>query len=206
MKQLWLAAAGAGLACIACPAAAQRDLQIEGPWTHGPTGLVFPDRLGTAMRTRIHEYDDAGNDVSAGYAVRQGGQIAFVTLYLYPATPERSCAASFQEMEKSVVQSYGDVQVTESGRWPSPSGRTADVGYHARFALTGQLDGKEQPLTSESYLFCPAGNAWLVAARASWARDSDFSRAFADLLHGLRWPEPLDAPAPAETPAAAPAN
>ncbi|PVX30870.1 hypothetical protein [Sphingomonas pokkalii] len=205
MKQLWLAI-GVALACAASPAAAQRDLRVEGAWTHTATGLVFPERIGGAARTRIHEYDAEGADVSAGYALRQGDQVAFITLYVYPATPERSCAANFEEMEKSVAQSYTDVQVTESGRWPSPSGHNADSGYHARFALTGPLEGKEQPLTSESYLFCPAGNAWLVAARASWARDADFSQAFADLLHGLQWPEKLDTPAPATAPAAQTAN
>lgn len=186
------------LMLAAAPAAAQEDLRVEGDWTHAASGMVFPERLGNALRTRIHSYDAEQLDVSAGYALRRGGELGFVTLYVYPATPERDCAENFAEMERNVAQSYSEVKLVESDRWPSPSGHMPEVAYHARFTMTGTLDGKEQPLVSESYLFCPAGGTWLVAARASWGRNSDLRQAFVELLHGLAWPEKLDIAGPAK--------
>lgn len=186
---------GTALVLTAPPAGAQQDLRVEGDWTHAPTGMVFPERLGNALRTRIHLFDAEGMDVSAGYAVRKGGDLGLVTLYVYPAPPERDCAANFAEIERNVASTYADVKRLESDRWPSPSGRAPGSGYHARFSLTGTLEGKEQPLVSESYLFCPAGGNWLVAARASWARDSDLHQSFVDFLKALPWPARLDTPA-----------
>ncbi|WP_084579679.1 hypothetical protein [Sphingomonas azotifigens] len=187
---------GSTLICAALPAGAQQDLRIEGDWTHTATGMVFPERLDNALRTRIHSYDAEQLDVSAGYALRRNGELGFVTLYVYPAPPNRSCAENFADIERNVAANYADVKLVSHGRWPSPSGRTPGAAYHARFTMTGTLDGKEQPLISESYLFCPA-SGWLVAARASWGRDSDLEQTFVDLLRGLAWPEPLDSAATA---------
>lgn len=186
---------GAVLALTAQPAQAQQDLAVEGDWTHAATGMVFPERLDSALRTRIHWFDAEGLDISAGYALRRGGDLGLVTLYIYPAPPGRDCAANFAEIERNVVDSYADVQRVESDRWPSPSGRAPGTAYHARFTLTGTLDGKEQPLVSESYLFCPAGGTWLVAARASWARSTDLNQSFVAFLKALPWPAKLDTPA-----------
>lgn len=186
---------GTALALAALPAHAQQDLRVEGDWTHAATGMVFPERLGNALRTRIHLFDGEGLDVSAGYAIRRGGDLGLVTLYVYPASPGRDCAASFDDIERNVIASYADVKRLESDRWPSPSGHAPGSAYHARFSLRGTLDGKDQPLTSESYLFCPAGGAWLVAARASWAQDSDLHQSFVDFLEALPWPAKLDTPA-----------
>jgi hypothetical protein len=183
---------GASLLLAALPASAQEDLRVEGDWTHTASGMVFPERLGNALRTRIHSYDAEQLDVSAGYSLRRGGELGFVTLYVYPAVPGQDCAASFAEIERNVAKSYADVKLAAKDRWPSPSGATPDVAYHARFTMTGTLDGKEQPLTSESYLFCPAGGTWLVAARGSWSRSAKLEDAFAELLHGLDWPPELD--------------
>lgn len=181
------------LILAAMPAAAQEDLHVEGDWIHAATGMAFPERLGNALRTRIHAYDAEHLDVSVGYALRRNGELGFVTLYLYPAPPARSCAENFQDIEQNVEQSYADVKLVARDRWPSPSGDVRDAAYHASFTMTGMLDGKEQPLTSESYLFCPAGGAWLVAARASWGRSSDLSQAFTAFLAALPWPAMLDA-------------
>ncbi|GAA0739637.1 hypothetical protein CA233_15185 [Sphingomonas sp. ABOLD] len=183
---------GPALMLAAVPAGAQEDLRVEGDWTHSASGMTFPERLGNALRTRIHAYDAEQLDVSAGYSLRRGGELGFVTLYVYPATPDQDCAASFAEIERNVTQGNADVKLVAEDRWPSPSGRTPDVGYHARFTMKGVLDGREQPLTSESYLFCPAGGTWLVAARGSWSRAAKLESAFAELLHGLDWPLELD--------------
>lgn len=186
---------GAALGLAAFPAQAQQDVRVEGDWTHAATGMVFPERLDNALRTRIHLFDAEGLDVSAGYALRKGGDLGLVTLYVYPAPPGRDCADNFAEIECNVEASYAEVKRVESDRWPSPSGHGPATGYHARFTLTGTLEGKEQPLTSESYLFCPAGGTWLVAARASWARDSDLHQSFVAFLRALPWPASLDTPA-----------
>ncbi|UYY78455.1 hypothetical protein [Sphingomonas sp. R1] len=186
---------GAMLAMTALPARAQQDLRADGDWTHAATGMVFPERLGNALRTRIHLFDAEGLDVSAGYALRRGGDLGLVTLYVYPAPPGRDCADNFAEIERNVETSYTDVKRVESDRWPSPTGRLPATGFHARFTLSGTLEGKDQPLTSESYLFCPAGGQWLVAARASWARDSDLHQSFVEFLKALPWPARLDTPA-----------
>ncbi|OAN64068.1 hypothetical protein [Sphingomonas sp. TDK1] len=194
MKMLCGMVLGSVLTLAALPTMAQEDVRAEGDWTHAATGMVFPERLGNAMRTRVHAYDAEQQDVSAGYTLRRNGDLGFVTLYVYPAPPERDCAANFADIERNVAQAYADVKLVEHDRWPSPSGSVPDSAYHARFTMTGTLDGKEQALTSESYLFCPAGGAWLVAARASWARNSDLQQAFVDLLKGLAWPAKLDTP------------
>lgn len=192
MKLLCGLILGPALLFGAPPTSAQEDLRIEGDWTHTASGMTFPERLGNALRTRIHSYDAEQLDVSAGYSLRQGGELGFVTLYVYPAMPARDCEKSFDEIARNIAQSNVDVKLVAQDRWPSPSGRTPEVAYHARFGMIGKLDGKEQPLTSESYLFCPAGGTWLVAARGTWARSAKLQSAFAELLHSLQWPLELD--------------
>ncbi|WP_313539987.1 hypothetical protein [Sphingomonas sp.] len=192
MKLLYGLILGPSLMFAALPSSAQEDVRVEGDWTHSASGMVFPERLGNALRTRIHSYDDEHLDVSAGYSLRRGGELGFVTLYVYPAVPGQNCAEAFAEIERNVAQSNTDVKLVLRDRWPSPSGQTPDVAYHARFTMRGTLDGKDQPLTSESYLFCPAGGTWLVAARGSWARSAQLESAFTELLHGLQWPLSLD--------------
>jgi hypothetical protein len=192
MKLLCGLILGPVLMLAALPASAQEDLRVEGDWTHTASGMTFPDRLGNALRTRVHAYDAEQLDVSAGYSLRRGGELGFVTLYVYPATPGRECAEAFDEIERNVAQSNADVKLVAQDRWPSPSGGTPEAAYHARFTMTGTLDGKEQPLTSESYLFCPAGGNWLVAARGTWARSAKLESAFVELLHALPWPLALD--------------
>jgi hypothetical protein len=198
MKLLCGLILGPSLMLAALPASAQEDLRVEGDWTHKATGMVFPERPGNALRTRIHAYDAEQLDVSAGYSLRRNGELGFVTLYVYPAVPDHDCAEAFAEIERNVAQSYADVKLVTQDRWPSPSGRTPDTAYHARFTMTGTLDGKEQPLTSESYLYCPPGGAWLVAARGSWSRNDDLQQAFIELLRELPWPDTLESAPPAK--------
>ncbi|MHA6720219.1 hypothetical protein ACX40Y_12305 [Sphingomonas sp. RS6] len=181
---------------MAAPAAhAQGDLKVEGDWTHPGTGFVFPERVGGAVRTRVHTYDAEGLDASAGYFIKRRNDVAFFTVYVYPVRQGMDCAATFEDMSRGVDQSYSDVQRGAVDRWTSPSGRTPDAAYHTSFQFIGELEGKQRPLHSESYLFCPAGGNWLVAARASWAQEgADFEDAFADFLHAFSWPDALDAP------------
>jgi hypothetical protein len=137
-------------------------------------------------------------DASAGYFLKRGTDVAFFTVYVYPVQPGMDCAATFEDMAKGVDQSYADVERGAVDRWPSPSGRTPDAAYHTSFRFVGELEGQERPLTSESYLFCPAGGDWLVAARASWAQQGeDFNDAFVAFLHAFAWPQALDTVAPA---------
>lgn len=182
------------LTVLATQAMAQGDLKVEGVWTHQATGTHFPEQLGKASRLSVHEYSADGTDASTAYMLHHGDENAVVTIYVYPVIAGMDCAATFADMERSVLQTYKDVVRTTQDRWPSPSGHTAGAAWHAAFTLTGNLNGKVQPLDSESYLFCPAGGKWLVSARASWAEKEDFSADFAALLASVEWPPLLDKP------------
>lgn len=196
MRRTKMLAAGSAamLTMLASRAMAQGDVNVQGTWTHRVAGVAFPEHLGGAPRIRVHEYSPDGADASAAYRLQHGEHGAVVTIYVYPVLPDMDCAATFADMERSIFRSYKDVARKAQDRWPSPSGHAPNAAYHASFTFTGNLDGKEQLLDSESYLFCPAGGKWLVSARASWAEQEDFSADFAALLARVDWPGFLDAP------------
>ena len=42
-------------------------------------------------------------------------------------------------------------------------------------------------MRTELYLYCAAGNEWLVKSRATWAADAEFSSDVEALLRAIEW-------------------
>jgi hypothetical protein len=184
--------ASALLAVAATAAEAQTAVQNPpDPWIHAPTGTPFPARVGDFERGRVVEYSTDGRDASAGYSLRRGNDWASVTLYVYPVFQGMDCQATFADVKRNIAAHKGAALVSE-GRTPGPSGRGGPTAYHARYQVPAGAMGEKVPeVRSEAYLYCPAGNEWLVKYRATWNAGADFSKDVEALLHEIKWPKKL---------------
>lgn len=198
-RKLLMAVAASAMIMITAvdqPAAAQvrKIEQAPDPWVHRSTGTRFPSSIGDFVRSDVIEYNPDGTDASAGYnLVRDGRVVATVTIFVYPALRKRDCSATFANIEASIRQRHKGVVKLSEERAASPSGQHPNAAAFARYSFDGNLKGIDQPLRSVSYLFCPAGNKWLVAYRATWPAGADYSADTAAMIHSVSWDPVLDA-------------
>ena len=192
-----LCVAFAAFALLASPAAAQREI-TDAPeiWVHKATGAAFPSRLGNSPRSGVTEFTEDGRDAGVAYnLVRDGRTVGVVTIYVYPPFPIGGCAAQYADVKKSIEQStsYRNVRLISESRAPSPGGSDADGAYFATYAYDVVFkDGAQQSARSDAYLYCPTGEKWLVAYRATWNADVDMSAEAKTLFRSIHWPEILD--------------
>jgi hypothetical protein len=185
----FLAGLGAlSLAWLAVPAAAQEEVaNPPDPWVHAATGTSFPAAVGTFRRGRVYEYSPDGRDASVGYSMRRGDDQVTVTLYVYPTIAELNCRETYEDAKRS-IENYAGVRLLSEVLEPPPSGRGAPVARQADYLIpAGAMRADIPELRSEIYLYCPAGNQWLVKSRASWDSDADFSDDVEALMHAIQW-------------------
>lgn len=181
---------------LGSPAAAQGREVTDPPavWAHKFTGVHFPSRKDDFVRVQIFEYNDEGSDASVGYdLIRNGRKIASVTIYIYPPFAIGGCENQYEDLKKSIFQApYDDTRLLSEDRVPSPSGANDRAAYHARFSFAAPFDGQRVPVLSDAYLFCPAGDKWLVAYRATWLKDEVIDKDVIALFRSFDWPDMLD--------------
>jgi hypothetical protein len=104
------------------------------------SGFVFPKQLGVFRRDQMHQYNQAGSDVSVGY---NAGVLIAATVYAYPAPSQQSAdvlsreyaskrAEVFHGHQEVAVLSESPVTVSQGGR--KYSGKRAYFAYRDIFA------------------------------------------------------------------------
>ena len=118
----------------------------DGALVHSSSGFVFPIEVGSFLRDRVTQYDQAGDDVSVGYNNVSVDSPVAATVYVYPARGG-SLTGEFANRQSEVTQFHPDAKlVATSSVVIAPSQVTAMV---ASYAFTDVFAGVSQPLRSE---------------------------------------------------------
>lgn len=181
--------AAALLALAPPPAAAQSEVpDPPDPWVHDATGTPFPAEVAGFHRSRVIEYSDDGRDAGVNYAMSRGDDRLTVSLYVYPTLSDLDCRGTYEDA-RGTVAAYDGALLLSEVRDPAPSGGGDDVAFHARFLLpAGAVRADVPEVRSDVYLYCPAGDEWLVKYRATWSANADFEHDVEALLHAIAWP------------------
>ena len=83
----------------------------DGRIRHSSSGFVFPKRIGVFQREQMHQYNQAGTDISAGY---NAGVLIAATVYTYPAPTQQSekvLSREYLSKRSEVLQGHQGVTV-----------------------------------------------------------------------------------------------
>ena len=116
----------------------------DGSIRHTSSGFVFPTHIGVFQREQMHQYNQAGSDVSAGY---NAGVLIAATVYVYPAPSKQSADVLSREYASKqaevihghtgvVLLSDGTVIVSQNGK--KYSGKRGYFSYRDIFARMPQ--------------------------------------------------------------------
>lgn len=184
--------AAASLAIVSPTAAQTRIENPEGAWTHAPTGTVFPNNLGSAKRTSITVFDDAGNDAGVGYSITGETGGLTLTVYVYPAYPDLNCEEAFIDSHMAITR-YPGTKLMAERQMPSPNGSKAASASFARYYVpAGAMKPDYPALLSDLYLYCPTGGQWMVKYRASWSGAPENMPDVQTMMKEIAWGAMLD--------------
>ncbi|QDH34084.1 hypothetical protein [Porphyrobacter sp. YT40] len=170
VKSLFTGLAALLCALVVIPAMAQDQFTPPaGPWLHEASGAQFPDSATGLERKNVTEFDDTGANVGVTYRAQSGPYVTLVDVFVYPQSPETSCAEEFEGVEQA-IRRYKGLQTLSKGMTLAPNGTGDLVAHRARYLIpAGAMREGIPELTSEAYLHCTADGAWLVKYRASWS-------------------------------------
>ncbi len=204
----WLSLAGAlcaGLIATTLPvssARAQGNVVVapEGVYVH-VSEMAFPPTVGAFIRARIHQYDEAGRDVSVGYEYRTAGGRIAATIYVYPApsltsagSPDSVVAAArarlmeqeFEVRKREIMSVTPDAKLAAEGEAVLRQGPVRYAGRRAAFILERVFSGQRRRLASDLYIFGYVGGRWIVKYRFSYPAEFDAADHIAALMRDLR--------------------
>ncbi len=188
----------ASVALAADPVAKQQQpnikrIAIEGEYVHPPSGMKFPDLIAQFRRSDIAQYDKAGDDVSAGYNLREPFRDVVGTVYVYPAKVFGQVADPVEMqlalIKEVVIQQHKDGKLVSDGIARLQQGETVFTGKTARFTFTDkQFFGGEDRLCSDLYLF--QHGEWLIKYRFTYpdSQRDGVQKDIANLMRDLKWP------------------
>lgn len=175
---VFVALAAAGLQ----PAAAQREIETDGPFVHRRANAVYPLRVGGFVRSNVHQYDAEGRDVSGSYNLATPEGRLLITVYIYPAARVSSvrgrdggkaaaramlCREEFRGVEAAISSQHQDVAPLEQGAALPLPGVDASLAHRAVYRFRAEFDERVQEIRSEAHLYCYVGGDWLVKYRVS---------------------------------------
>src|SRR5262245_17413787 len=70
------------------------EIHASGAWTHDPSGLHFPERIGSFNRVAITQYNQAGTDIGVGYNYESYAALVAFTVYVRPPLSLESGASA----------------------------------------------------------------------------------------------------------------
>jgi hypothetical protein len=125
------------------------------PYVHAPSGVAFPVNVGAFRRINVYRIDDAGRDITAGYADPSLKIAATVSVF-----PSRGVPAErhFPTIKRELLRLHPKATVTFDGAWTLRQGAREFTGHRAAYQYIGPLGGVEQDLTTEAYLLSLAAN------------------------------------------------
>jgi hypothetical protein len=194
-----------GVIAVALPGSAARAqgsvvVAPEGVYVH-VSEMAFPPTVGAFRRARIHQYDEAGRDVSVGYEYRTAGGRIAAMVYVYPAPGLASTDSSgavpaaaraglmrreFEARKREILSIMPDARLVAEGDAVLRQGAASFAGRKAEFMLERVFSGKRRRLASELYIFGYVGGKWIVKYRFSHPAELDAADLIATLMRDLR--------------------
>jgi hypothetical protein len=182
-------------------------MRPTGPYTQAPTGMVFPESVGTFRRINVILYKPDGSDASAGYDEFTPMHEINMTVYVFPSPPvtgttsatdaaqspqDEACRRQYQGVLREVVTAHPDAVPVEQHEIQHPAngvtynGRVMTVDYTgAHYAGRANV-----ALRSQAYFFCNVSGKWSVEYRVDYPRDFDASALIAGFINDLQWTIP----------------
>ena len=125
----------------------------DGRIRHTVSGFIFPKQIGVFRRDQMHQYNQAGSDVSAGY---NAGVLIAATVYAYPAPNQQTADVLLREYAAKraevLLGHQGVTLLTESPFTVSQGGRKYS-GKRAYFAYRDVFAHTPQNLKSQLLVF-----------------------------------------------------
>lgn len=191
LTRLLAVAAFVALGAAGAPALAQGELEnTSQPFDHQAAGVTLPYQAGNFTRTALHQFDSAAEDIAAVYRLQTAsGNGAILSLYVYPVR-KASCRQEFDSANAAIQRAdgYGNVQLVSAREAAPPQANAQGDAYYARYTMSRLQSGADwQDTTSDAYLFCPAGDRWLVKYRLSWNGAADDMPSVQPLFDAMGW-------------------
>lgn len=178
----------------ALPVFGGKDIELKNPdevYIHSVTKFQFPPKAGDFKRARVHQYDDAGLDVSGAYHHASG---IIATVYVYPVAPVPDgdlLKIHFENCKQAIVQHPDTTLISEGNVEISPGGKKHQ-GLRVAYKIISKdfrSFEKGEVLISELYLF-PLGANQMLKFRITYpkAQEPIAGPAIKALLNSLVWP------------------
>jgi len=136
---------------------------------HTFSGFVFPKQIGVFHREQMHQYNQAGSDVSAGY---NAGVLIAATVYVYPAPSQQSAevlSREFASKRAEVLHGHQGVAVLSDSPVTVSQGGAKYSGKREYFAYRDIFAHTPQNLKSQLLVF--HDGAVFVEYRFTYPRD-----------------------------------
>jgi hypothetical protein len=131
------------------------------PYVHAPSGVAFPVNVGAFRRVNVYRLDEAGRDVTVGYADPTLKIAATVSVF-----PSRGVPAErhFPTIKRELLRLHPKATVTFDGALTLRQAGREFTGHRAAYQYIGPLGGVDQDLTTEAYLLSLAANPAVAGA------------------------------------------
>ncbi|MDI9433412.1 MAG: hypothetical protein QM570_16975 [Planctomycetota bacterium] len=184
----WIPGNGTGVA------EAGRTIEVEGPFRHEPSGMVFPAQVAAFTRVEIQLYDTEGHDAGVGYALPSLTEPIIVTVYVFPAPSLAAGARRTPSFDEDYEATTREIARGQSGRTlvaeqdivrhhngKACPGRMATYDYEGSFAhFEGQI-------RTHLYLFGPFEGTWFIKYRITHPRKVDASERIGEFMDQWVW-------------------
>jgi hypothetical protein len=192
-----LAAAIVGLSISASsrpPASIAREpleLHPQGDFTH-MSGFLMPEKAGPFERVAVTQYDEAGQNLSAGYDALVGDATPLpivATLYVHPAPASDDLDACFDRLLREIGEYHGGAEPQfRKNILLSPR---QFVGRYAVFAYEEPWGGVTENVPLRSYLVVYRWRTWWVKWRVTTPApiNDERMKAIVNLTESLLPPE-----------------
>jgi hypothetical protein len=178
------------------------QVDVDGPYQHTASGMIFPTSVGAYVRDRIMRYDRDALDVSAGYNLIRPPRIIFATMYVYPApsvvsilspphvaATARSLAAKneYARSKNEILQSHPFAKLLGELETSLVKGNDTYQGWKAIFELDGARFGQQEKVFSHLYVFSYIGGSWTVKYRFTYPKSIEETQEIETFLRNLEW-------------------
>ncbi len=125
----------------------------DGRIRHTFSGFVFPTHIGAFQREQMHQYNQAGSDVSAGY---NAGVLIAATVYVYPAPSQQSAdvlSREYASKQAEVMRGHQGVALLSDGPVRVSQGDKEYAGKRGYFSYRDVFARTPQNLKSQLLVF-----------------------------------------------------
>jgi len=191
-----------------CPAARTKPLAqpeavaIQGVYTHPASGMTFPTSIGDFERSAVLLKDTRGHYVNARYDLLSMAVSVAVDIDLYPAphldtvglpsamvgiARENLSQQEFESRRREAMSSRPDAVLVQEREITLPQSNNPFAGKMALFEYEDVFSRQRQLLRSQLYLFCFAGDAWIIKYQFIYPKNADASQEIENFMMNLPW-------------------